>query len=159
MSSRRGLLVLSWGLLGVVVAVVLAVGTLGGAEPTPAERVRSLSGQVACPTCAGQSVLYSDAGISVQIRTEIAQRVEDGQSDDQILTALAQAYGREALLTPSASGAASLAWAIPGFAAVVAIAGLAFAFWRWRPTTTEVSDEERSRVEEALREREVDGGA
>lgn len=159
MTPRRAQLLLSWGLLGAVVAVVLAFGTLGGAEPTPAERVRSLSGQVACPTCAGQSVLYSDAGISVQIRAEIAQRVEDGQSDDQILTALAQAYGRESLLTPSASGAASLAWAIPGFAAVVAFAGLGFAFWRWRPSAAEVSDDERARVERALRDGEADGGS
>ena len=152
MTSRR-LLVLSWGLLGAIVAVALVVGSVGQPEPTQAERVRSLSAQFACPTCAGQSVLYSDAGISNQIRAEIAQRVEAGQSDDQILSFLTQAYGREYLLTPSASGAASLAWALPVFLAVCALAGLAVAFRRWRPTPTEVTDDERLLVERA-RQRE-----
>jgi cytochrome c-type biogenesis protein CcmH len=133
------------------------IGSLGSPSPTPGERVRSLSGQFACPTCAGQSVRDSDAGISVQIRTEIAQRVEAGQSDDQILSFLVQAYGREYLLTPSASGAASLAWALPVFFAVLAAAGLALAFWRWKPTPTTVTDEERALVERAMGRAGPDG--
>ena len=153
---NRRVLTLSWGLLAVVVVGALALGSLGGSDPTPAERVRDLSSQFACPTCAGQSVLHSDAGISTQIRAEIAQRVEEGESDDQILSFLVQAYGREYLLTPSASGAASLAWALPAFLAVLAVAGLALAFWRWRPTTTQVTAEERAKVEQALRGEEPD---
>ena len=135
-----------------VVMAALAYGTLAADEPTPAERVRALSGQFACPQCDGQSVRDSDVGISVQIRAEIAQRVEAGQSDNQILSFLTQSYGRDYLLTPSASGAASLAWAIPVFAAVVAVAGLAVAFRRWRPTPTAVTDHERELVERAMRQ-------
>jgi cytochrome c-type biogenesis protein CcmH len=152
--TQRRLLAFSWALLGVVVAAALVIGSIGQPAPTPAERVRSLSGQFACPTCAGQSVLYSDAGISNQIRAEIAQRVEAGQSDDQILSFLTQAYGREYLLTPSASGAASLAWALPVFFAVLSLAGLVVAFRRWRPTTIDVTDDERAMVERALRHEE-----
>lgn len=153
---NRRLLAVSWGVLALVVVVALAWGSIGGSEPTPADRVRELSRQFACPTCAGQSVLHSDAGVSTQIRAEIAQRVEDGWSDDQILSFLVQAYGREYLLTPSASGAASLTWALPAFLAVLAVAGLGLAFWRWRPTTAQVTAEERARVEEALRGEEPD---
>jgi cytochrome c-type biogenesis protein CcmH/NrfF len=156
MTSRRWLAV-SWGVLGLVVAFALVIGSVGQPPPTPAERVRSLSGQFACPQCAGQSVLHSDVGISVEIRAEITRRVEQGQNDDQILSALVGAYGREYLLTPSASGAASLAWIIPVFAGVVALAGLVVAFWRWRPSPTEVTDDERALVEQA-RHREGSGG-
>lgn len=150
--NRRRQLIVSWGLLGVVVVAALAYGSLGQPEPTPAERARSLAGQFACPQCDGQSVRDSDVGISVQIRAEILRKVEQGQSDDEILSFLTQAYGESYLLTPSASGAASLAWAIPVFAAVVAGAGLALAFWRWRPTSTSVTDEERDLVDKAMRE-------
>ncbi|MDZ7678389.1 MAG: cytochrome c-type biogenesis protein CcmH [Acidimicrobiales bacterium] len=149
--TRRRALALSWGLLGAVVVVALAIGTMSSPEPTPAERVLHLSEQFACPTCAGQSVRYSDAGISTQIRVVIAQGVEEGKTDDQILSELVQAYGPEYLLTPSASGAASLAWALPVFLAVLAVAGLAAAFWRWRPTRGEVTDDERAAVERAMR--------
>jgi cytochrome c-type biogenesis protein CcmH len=150
--STRARLAASWGLLGLVVVVALAVGTLAADPPTPEERVRHLSAQIACPTCAGQSVRNSDAGISVQIRAEITQRVEQGLSDDQILSFLVQAYGRENLLTPPSSGAASLAWALPVFAAILAAAGLVVAFRRWRPTPTTVTDEERDLVERARRQ-------
>ena len=156
--SRRGALSLSWGLIGLVVVAALAFGSLGGSEPTAAERVRHLSGQFACPTCAGQSVLHSDAGLSTEIRAEIARRVEDGQSDDAILAALVESYGRDYLLTPSASGAASLAWALPVFLAVLAVAGLGLAFWRWRPVGGgQVTEDEREAVERALRNESDDG--
>lgn len=148
--NRRRLLALSWGLFGLVVVGALVYGTLDVEEATAEERVRSLSGQFACPQCDGQSVRDSDVGVSVQIRAEIAERVEQGYSDDQILSFLTQAYGRESLLTPSASGAASLVWAIPVFGAIVALAGVAVAFRRWRPGQVQVTDAERQLVERAL---------
>jgi cytochrome c-type biogenesis protein CcmH/NrfF len=150
--SRRARLLVSWGLLAVLAVAGLAVAVLGDDPPTPEERVRRLSAQIACPTCAGQSVRNSDAGISVQIRAEIAQRVDQGQTDDSILSFLVQAYGRENLLTPPSSGAASLAWTLPVFAAVVAAAALAVTFRRWRPTPSTVTDEERDLVERARRQ-------
>lgn len=148
--KRRHFLALSWGVLAVVVVAALAFGTFDTDPPTAEERVRNLAGQFACPQCAGQSVRDSDVGISVQIRAEIADRVAQGQSDDQILSFLTQAYGRDYLLTPSASGAASLVWAIPVFAATVVLAGVAVAFKRWRPRQVEVSDADRELVEQAL---------
>jgi cytochrome c-type biogenesis protein CcmH len=149
--SRRAALAASWGVLALVVVVALAIGTFAADPPTPEERVRHLSAQIACPQCAGQSVRDSDVGISVEIRAEIAQRVAQGQTDDQVLSALVQAYGRENLLTPPASGVASLAWAIPVIGAVLAAAGLVVAFRRWRPTPTVVTDEERALVDRARR--------
>lgn len=151
--STRTRLALSWGLLAVVVLVGLAVGVLADDPPTPEQRVRNLSAQIACPQCVGQSVRDSDVGISVEIRAEIARRVDQGQSDDQILSFLVQAYGRENLLTPPSSGAASLVWAIPVAGAIGAAAALVVVFRRWRPSPVEVSDEERDLVERARRDR------
>lgn len=157
-TANRRLLALSWGVLTLVVAGALAFGTFDTDDPTPAERVRNLSAQFACPQCAGQSVLHSDVGISVQIRAEISDRVDQGYNDDQILSFLTQAYGRELLLTPSASGAASLVWAVPVFGAIVAMAGVVVAFRRWRPQRVEVSDAEREMVARALAESERSQG-
>jgi cytochrome c-type biogenesis protein CcmH len=149
--NRRAGLAVSWGLLAAVVVAALAIGTVAADPPTPEERVRHLAAQIACPQCAGQSVRDSDVGISVEIRAEIAQRVAQGQTDDQILSFLVQAYGRENLLTPPASGAASLAWALPVVGAVLALAALVVAFRRWRPSSAEVTDDERELVERARR--------
>ncbi|MGY6501307.1 MAG: cytochrome c-type biogenesis protein [Acidimicrobiales bacterium] len=152
MTRRRRLLTLSWGLLAVVVVVTLAVSVVGSEPPTPAQRVRIISSQFACPQCDGQSVANSDAAIANQIEIVIAERVEAGQSDDQILSFLVNAYGRQYLLNPSASGAASLVWVLPVVAVVVAFGALGYAFWRWRPSDApEVSDADRALVEQAMR--------
>lgn len=156
MTARQRRLALSWGALAVVVLVGLAVATFSAAERTPAERARDLSGQFACPQCDGQAVRESDVGASVEIRAEILRRVQAGQSDEEILGALADAYGDHLLLTPSASGTSSLVWALPVALAVVGLAGLAYAFSRWRPRDdVEVDPADRALVEEALRRRQT----
>jgi cytochrome c-type biogenesis protein CcmH len=155
MSDRRRRLAVAWGLLVVVVVAGLAVSVLADDPPTPEQRVRNLSAQIACPQCAGQSVRDSDVGISVEIRAEIARRVDEGQTDDQILTFLVQAYGRENLLTPPSSGVGSLVWAIPVTAAIAAAAALVVVFRKWRPRPTQVTDDERELVERARRRQET----
>lgn len=157
MSRRAGLLA-TWAAVGAVVVVTLAMATLSAEEPTPAARVRALSAQFACPQCDGQSVRDSDVGISVEIRAEISRRVQQGQTDDQILGALADAYGDHLLLTPPATGASSLVWVLPVVAAVLAVGGLVWAFARWRPAPRgSVDDADRALVEAARRDRGADG--
>ncbi|MBK5222726.1 MAG: cytochrome c-type biogenesis protein CcmH [Acidimicrobiia bacterium] len=157
MSPRRRQLALSWAAVAVVVVAALAVGTFAADDPTPAERVRSLSSQFACPKCVGQSVQESDAGIAVEIRAEIVRRVQVGQGDGEILGFLESKYPGN-LLTPSASGTASLVWALPVAGAVLALAGLAYAFVRWRPRDdVEVDAADRDLVDDALRSRRTGG--
>lgn len=154
MIHRRPLLVASWAALVVVVLAALAIGTFSTGEATPSERAFDLSGRFACPRCDGQAVRDSNAGVAVEIRSEINRRVQAGESDDQILRALSDAYGEQNLLVPSAEGAASLVWAAPVVLGILAFAGLAYAFSRWTPRAdVEVDDADRRLVEDALRRR------
>lgn len=154
MIRRRPVLAASWAALLVVVVAGLAVGTLATDEPTPAERSYALSGQFACPQCDGQAVRDSNAAVAVEIRAEISRRVGAGQSDDEILAALSSSYGRQFLLTPAATGATSIVWALPVALGILAFAGLAYAFNRWAPREhVEVAPADRELVAEALRRR------
>jgi cytochrome c-type biogenesis protein CcmH len=86
----------------------------------------------------------------VAIRTEIEARLRDGQTDGQIRAYLVSRYGEDVLLRPSGSGLTGLVWALPVAAVVVAAAGLAVAFWRWRGgAPPAVTDEDRALVERA----------
>jgi cytochrome c-type biogenesis protein CcmH len=125
---------LVWGVLAVAVAVVLWFGTADREPATDAERVESLSEQIACPVCDGQSVRDSNAPVANDIRADVARRVADGQSDDEILAAMADSFGDDVLMNPPSSGTAALVWALPVVAGVVAVAGVGYAFWRWRAT-------------------------
>lgn len=142
-----------WLVLAALLAGALVVAAVGDRGPrTTAERARSIAESIKCPTCAGQSVADSDATAARSIRTEIARRIESGQTDDQIRDYIAGIYGDEYLLNPPRSGVAGLVWFLPAAGLVAAIGGLVVVFRRWRvPDDVEVSEEDRDLVERARR--------
>lgn len=140
-----------WALLGLVVIVALAVGARAPGERTADERLRSIGGDVRCPTCAGQAVATSDAPAADAIRSQIRADIEAGRSDDAIRNRLTDSYGDDILLTPPRSGFAALVWVVPVAAVVVAFGGLALAFRRWeRDEPAGPSSRDRALVASAL---------
>lgn len=143
-----------WIVLVALLVAGLFVAAVGETGPsTSAERARSIAETIKCPTCQGQSVADSNATAARSIRTEIARRIEEGQTDDEIRSYIASLYGDEALLTPPSSGVAGLVWFLPVALFVAAVAGLFAAFRNWRsPDDVTVSDEDRLLVERARRD-------
>jgi cytochrome c-type biogenesis protein CcmH len=131
-----GPLKLSYGLMAIVLAAALLVGTRSSGPTDPLDRAHALEQTIKCPTCRGQSVAESDAAASKAIRTEIARRITEGQSDGQIRDYFAAQYGEDILLRPASSGWGGLVWVLPVATIVLAAAGLGFAFWRWRRWVT-----------------------
>jgi cytochrome c-type biogenesis protein CcmH len=129
----------------------LAVAVAGDTGPqTTAERARSLAEGIKCPTCQGQSVADSDATAARTIRTEIARRIEQGQTDEEIREYIVGLYP-DSSLTPPRSGVGGLIWFLPVALFVGAVGGLVAAFRSWRTTEDpEVSSDDRRLVEEAL---------
>jgi cytochrome c-type biogenesis protein CcmH len=84
-----------------------------------------------CPACSGETVADSQAPVAVNIRRQIADKVEQGRSDREIRDELAATYGERVILNPPRSGVAGLVWVLPVAGLVAAVAGLVFAFRRW----------------------------
>ena len=100
-----------WLVLAALLAGALVVATVGDPGPrTTAERARGVAESIKCPTCQGQSVADSSAPAARAIRTEIARRIEAGETDDEIRDYIAGIYGEENLLTPPRDGVAGLVW-------------------------------------------------
>jgi cytochrome c-type biogenesis protein CcmH/NrfF len=119
--------------MAVVAAVALAVGTVDrGDARTLEEQVHDVAATIRCPACRGQSAAGSDAASAQAIRTEIRERLEEGESADEIRAYFASTQGEEILLTPPSSGVGALVWVIPVVALVLGGAGLAVAFRRWQ---------------------------
>jgi cytochrome c-type biogenesis protein CcmH len=141
---------LAWLALGVVLLVALAIGVTDRQPRTADERARAIGEQVMCPACSGERVADSQAPVAVNIRKQIATRIDDGQSDREIKDALVAAYGERIELNPPRSGLAGVVWVLPVAALVASLAGLAVVFRRWRVagevTTT---DEDRAAAERA----------
>ena len=152
-SGRSPMRWLPWIALGVLVAVVLVIGATGGSGgPVSVDRrVERIARDVRCPQCSGQSAADSDAETAVAVRATIRQQVQQGRSDGQIKQYLADRYGQDILERPPATGIASLVWALPVIALVFAIAGLAFAFRRWKAQGPRghATEEDRRLVDES----------
>jgi cytochrome c-type biogenesis protein CcmH len=149
-----------WLLLGVVAAVLLAVGvSRGNGVSDPGERADALAQRVACPVCDGESVYESRNRASINLRNEITALVNEGRlSDDEILAEIQSAFPTDILLVPPADGVNALVWALPAGAAICAAAGLVVAFrrWRQRAAVAEVTDDDRTMVATALAAGESD---
>lgn len=143
---------LAWLGLAAVVVVALVIGTTDRKPQTDAERARSIGNTIMCPACSGEAVSNSQAPVAVNIRRQIAQRVADGQSDQEIRDAMANAFGERVLMNPPKSGIAGLVWVLPVAGLIAALAGLFVAFRRWRIVPAEVTDEDREAAERARRQ-------
>lgn len=126
--------VIGWAVLFIAVFGLLAVGATRDPGPRSAgDRIDDISRRVACPTCDGESVYESRATASENIRAEITAQVSTGErTDDEIIGYIADRFGGQVLLVPRSTGIEALAWAIPVAVLICAIAGLGFAFSRWR---------------------------
>ena len=140
-----------WIPLAIVLVLALGVGGFASRGPqTNEDRALAIPQTIKCPECRGETVDQSNAPSSKQIRVEIAKRVQQGQSDDEIRDAVAKPYNGAILLTPSGSGVAGLVWAIPVAALICALVGLTVAFRRWgEPMASPVTDDDRALVADA----------
>jgi cytochrome c-type biogenesis protein CcmH len=123
---------LPWFALGIVVVVALAVLVARSSSSDSIEaRARRLEKRLACPVCTGESVAESNAPEARALRVDIRDRLENGQSDDEILDAYARVWGERVLLEPSDDGLGLVAWGLPVLALLAGAAGVGFALWRW----------------------------
>jgi cytochrome c-type biogenesis protein CcmH len=150
-ARERRLRRIGWLCMAAVLGVALLVGvSLDRAPTSEGDRFRNLTRSIACPVCDGQSVANSDSDSAKGIRARIAQRIGEGASDAEIRDELAGEFGEHILLTPGRSGLSSLVWTLPVAALVVALAGLAVVFHRWRGgMSVHASDEDRALVARA----------
>jgi cytochrome c-type biogenesis protein CcmH len=145
-------------LLGVVVVALLIGANRSTGPLTNDDRADSITKRIACPVCDGESVYESQSPAAAHIRSQVKALIQDTSLDDDgIINEVTKEYSVNLQLEPKATGFDALAWALPVFAGVCAVAGLGFAFWRWRlAADTKPSDEDRELVEAALRDGDDD---
>ena len=126
-----------WAAVAVVVGLALAIGagafSSGTSKPVSLyQRTLEVAGQYRCPVCASESAAVSDASEAVRIRSLIEGWLKKGDTQAQIRSFLVSDYGTSILEKPPATGLNTLVWALPAVAGALGVAGLGFAFVRWR---------------------------
>ena len=130
---------LSWrapvALLVALLCCLSIVGAVGADELD--DQVRAIAKELRCPVCQGETVADSNAQLSVQMRAIIREKLEAGESREQILDYFVARYGESILVTPPARGFTLGVWLAPVVALLVgvAIVGAVLRGWRRGPAT------------------------
>jgi cytochrome c-type biogenesis protein CcmH len=127
------------------------------ADPALETRARAISGQLRCLVCQNESIDDSGADLAHDIRVMVRQRLTSGDTDTQVIQAVVSRYGQFVLLKPPVEPATYVLWfGPPALVAVGVIASLVWILRRQRgaPGPAALSEEERQRLDELLRESE-----
>ena len=120
-SVRNRLYVLAILVVGALIAVMVLT------SPSQADRVEELGNSIRCPVCQGESIADSPSTMARDMMDLVAERVEQGRSDEQIIDELLTSYSGAVLLDPPASGSTLALWLAP-LAALLVGAGV---IWWW----------------------------
>ena len=128
-------------LLGIGAAVVVFVlalangsgGVRGGASIDA--RTQVLAAGLRCPVCQNLSVADSPSQLAGEMRSEIAERLRAGATDDEVRAYFVQRYGEWVLLEPPRRGFDLIPWLVPVVGLLVGV-GIWFALVRRRPAAT-----------------------
>jgi cytochrome c-type biogenesis protein CcmH len=82
-------------------------------NPAQETRARELSKQLRCMVCQNQSIDDSDAPLARDLRILVRERLQAGDSNQQVLDFLVQRYGEFVLLRPRLHWRTALLWLAP----------------------------------------------
>jgi cytochrome c-type biogenesis protein CcmH len=123
-------------------------------------RARALSKELRCMVCQNQSIDDSDAPLARDLRVLLRERLQAGDTDQQVLDFLTARYGEFVLLRPRFSGHTALLWLTPLGILLIGALGLALVPRRRPESEAELTHEEQARVAAILQrgDRSQEGG-
>jgi len=136
-----------------VVALVLPSSALAACP-----ELRSLEGELMCPTCR-TTLELSNAPAANQIRRFVCERAAAGDSKGEIKDKLVADFGPGVLASPPKEGFDLLAWLLPVLGVVLGAATIAVLVVRWsrrgepEPGPDEPSSNGRAELDPALEKR------
>jgi len=106
--------------LAAVLAIVIGVSQVHAVQPDeilpdPAleARARVLSHELRCMVCQNQSIDDSEAPLARDLRILVRERLEAGDSDEQVIDFLVARYGEFVLLKPRFAWHTAVLWGTP----------------------------------------------
>ena len=146
-------------LLVVTLLALLAMSTAIAVEPDeiisdPAleARARALSKELRCMVCQNQSIDESEAPLARDLRVLVRERLQAGESDQQVIHFLVARYGEFVLLRPRFSWHTALLWFGPATILIIGAYGVLVLARRYRENFDRtVANQERLTAAEADR--------
>ncbi len=140
--------------LALLLIPVLAQTPTGEPPPDLSPEVFKIASQLRCPVCQGESAAESNAGVSQEMRRQIAEMLKKGKSEEAIRAYFVQRYGEWILYAPPKKGINWLLWLAPA----IGLGLIGLGLWqtlrvaRRREAELALSDEELKALEHRLEE-------
>src|SRR3989304_8021418 len=107
------------------ISFILVMVTFNTFADSIDNQIREISYLLMCPVCQGQTVGESNSELATQMRAIIKQKLEEGESKEEIIAYFVNRYGETILGAPPTKGANLLIWILPALAIVFGGAGIA----------------------------------
>jgi cytochrome c-type biogenesis protein CcmH len=125
------------------------------ADPALETRARNLSKELRCMVCQNQSIDDSEAPLAHDLRVLVRERLQAGDSDNQVINFLVARYGEFVLLRPQFAWHTAALWGLPPAALLIGIVAIVLVVRRRRTPPAEpanLSVAEEARLTELLRD-------
>jgi cytochrome c-type biogenesis protein CcmH len=119
------------------------------ADPEAEARLMELSAELRCLVCQNQTIADSNAGLAVDLRNEIREKIQAGMSDADIKDFMVARYGDFVLYRPPVKTTTLVLWAGPF---LLLAAGGGILFFNLKRRRQRRADPELSGDEQALAE-------
>lgn len=117
-------------LVFLILAVPLSAGGLSP-ETDFDQRARAIANQLRCPVCRGVPISESPSPLAMDMVQTIRQKLNEGQTEEQILSYFENHYGEWILLEPKPKGLNRLLWILPALLLAGGGIFLGFKIFSW----------------------------
>ena len=145
-------------LLGISAVAFAVIETYTFSEPALEARYHALSQELRCPKCQNQNIADSNAPIAKDLRFLLHTKLEQGATDDEILSFMVARYGEFVRYRPGVDSNTWVLWFGPGALAVLGLVLLARQLGRQDRPSVSVSEQDLQQLRDQVAKRQASEG-
>lgn len=97
---------------------------LAAQDPVLEARMVRITSELRCLVCQNQTIADSHAALAVDLRNQVMEQLQQGQSDQQIIDYMTARYGDFVLYRPPLKASTVVLWFGPGLLLLISLAAL-----------------------------------
>lgn len=97
---------------------------LAAQDPVLDARMVRITSELRCLVCQNQTIADSHAALAVDLRNQVMEQLQQGQSDQQIIDYMTARYGDFVLYRPPLKASTVVLWFGPGLLLLISLAAL-----------------------------------
>jgi cytochrome c-type biogenesis protein CcmH len=109
---------------GATVKFQAPAARLTAADPAQEARMLAITGELRCLVCQNQTIADSHADLAVDLRQQVREMLQRGQTPDQIRQYMTDRYGDFVLYRPPLKASTAVLWLAPAALLVIALFAL-----------------------------------